>query len=98
MDVVDHVNKKHKPFKAKPKLKKRHTPIVKEVFTDLWNNLVLYYEDPSFGNFMATLTDLVSYFIMPLHGGWQLVESHRMYLLDKRAYNDAGVTEDYLFK
>ena len=58
----------------------------------------MFYEDPSFGNFMAGLTDFVSYYIMPLHGGWQRIESHIKFGQDQRAYGDAGVTEDYLFK
>ena len=35
---------------------------------------------------------------MPFVGGYLACEAHVKYLEDQRAYNDGGVTEDYLFK
>jgi len=35
---------------------------------------------------------------MPLNGGYASPFAHSKYLEDEKAYQDAGVTEDYLFK
>merc|ERR1712178_460552 len=73
-------------------------PLVQSVFGDIWNNIMAFINEPSFATFSAVYIDWSSYILMPLEGGWQAPESHSKYIEDPRSYNNAGVTEDYLFK
>ena len=52
---------------------------------------------PSWENFISLTTDLNSYMIMPLEGGYTATYAHMKYKEDERAYEDAGVSEMYLF-
>ena len=84
-------------FEEKPLPGKRHLR-VKGIVTDLWTDFTALFQYPSWGAFIALLVDLISYGIMPLEGGYMGDEVHDQYIKDQRAYGDAGVTEDYLFK
>jgi hypothetical protein len=73
-------------------------PVVKSIAYDILNNLVNLLTDPSWVNLVAVMADYGSYFIMPLNGGYASPFAHSKYLEDEKAYEDAGVTEDFLFK
>ena len=79
--------------------KKKHGhPLVKSVFGSIWNNLITFINEPSISTFSAVYIDFSSYLLMPLEGGWQAPEAHTKFNEDPRSYNNAGITEDYLFK
>ena len=54
--------------------------------------------DPSAENLVTVLADFGSYAIMPLNGGYSSPFAHSKFIEDEKAYNVAGVTEDFLFK
>ena len=68
------------------------------VFANIWNNIVTFFNEPSFATFTSVWVDFTGYFLMPMEGGWQAPESHTKFIEDERSYANAGVTEDYLFK
>ena len=78
--------------------RKHGHPIVKSVFGSIYNNIVSFINEPSLATFSAVYIDFSSYMLMPLEGGWQAPEAHSKYIEDPRSYQNAGVTEDYLFK
>ena len=61
-------------------------------------NTVNLWNDFSYENIVAAGVDFSSYIFMPLSGGYQAIEAHKLYEEDKWAYQAGGVTEDYLFK
>ena len=65
---------------------------------DITNNIVNLLTHPSWENLVAVLADFGSYFVMPLNGGYSSPFAHSKYIEDEKAYEDAGVTEDFLFK
>ena len=83
-------------FEEKPRPPKHR--IVGVIVVDIYNNLVNLFVYPSWGAFVALLVDIISYFFMPFEGGYFGAEVHHQFTRDARAYGDAGVTEDYLFK
>jgi hypothetical protein len=73
-------------------------PRVKSIVYDVFNNLINLLTDPSWEHLFAVSADFGSYFVMPLNGGYSAPFAHSKYIEDERAYEDAGVTEDFLFK
>ena len=73
-------------------------PVVGSIVYDIFNNLINLLREPSMVNLVAVLADFGSYGIMPLNGGYTAPFAHSKYLEDEKAYEDAGVTEDFLFK
>ena len=78
--------------------KKSHKHLVKGVIDDAIANVINLFTKPSWDTFIAFAIDFSSYGLMPLEGGFQAVEAMKKYNEDKLAYDDGGVTEDYLFK
>ena len=79
-------------------LRSHRLPVVKSVFVGVYNNIVTFFNEPSVATASALFIDFSSYILMPLEGGWQAPEAHSKFIEDPRAYANAGVTEDYLFK
>ena len=73
-------------------------PVVKSIVYDIITNFLNLIKDPSWVNLVAVLADFGSYTVMPLNGGYASPFAHFKYLEDEKAYEDAGVTEDFLFK
>lgn len=76
----------------------RGRPVVGSIVYDIFNNLGNLLKAPSWVNLVAVLADFGSYFIMPLNGGYSSPFAHSKFIEDEMAYEDAGVTEDFLFK
>ena len=54
--------------------------------------------NPSWDTIIAWAIDFNSFIIMPLVGGYMAPETRAQFKKDERVYDDAGVTEDYLFR
>jgi len=74
------------------------TPVVHAVVVDIVVNLWNLITDPGWDHFVAVFVDFQMYGFMPLQGGYQAPQAHAQYAMDWLAYEDAGVTETYLFK
>ena len=96
-EVLEIVNGIEADHRAKIVSQHSH-PIVAAVWNDIYRNTVNLFTNFSYENLIAAMIDLSSYFVMPLAGGMEACEARRQYLKDQYVYNDAGVTEDYLFK
>ena len=73
-------------------------PVVKSIVYDITNNIINLFTNPSWETLVAVLADFGSYFVMPLNGGYSSPFAHSKYIEDEKAYEDAGVSEDFLFK
>lgn len=73
-------------------------PVVKSILYDMWTNFVNLVTAPSWEHLVAVIADFSSYFVMPLNGGYASPFAHSKFIEDEKAYKDAGVTEDFLFK
>ena len=94
LEIVNGIEAEHKA-----KIVSHHSrPIVAAVWNDIYRNTVNLFTNFTYENFISMMIDMSSYFVMPLAGGLEACEAHRQYLKDAYVYNDAGVTEDYLFK
>ena len=49
---------------------KRHIPIVRNVFEDIYNNWTNFWNNPNWNTFLAVFIDFSSYILMPLQGGF----------------------------
>lgn len=77
---------------------RRGRPVVGSIVYDIFNNFWNLVTNPSWVNLVAVIADFSSYVIMPLNGGYSSPFAHSKYIEDEKAYEDAGVTEDFLFK
>ena len=83
----------------KAKLGQKHkNPMVRSPLVDYFTDLGLWFEEPSWDRWTAISLDMMSYWLMPMEGGFTRPEAHRQYVKDVRGYEAAGVDEDYLFK
>jgi hypothetical protein len=73
-------------------------PRVKSIVFDIFNNFISLITAPSWENLFTVLADFGSYTVMPLNGGYSSPFAHSKFIEDEKAYADAGVTEDFLFK
>ena len=72
-------------------------PKVKCIIFDIFSNMKNLIYNPSIVNFVTIFIDYSSYIIMPLEGGYFAANAHDKYNMDKFAYMDAGVTEEFIF-
>ena len=89
-------------YKLMKKLDNKHKsthgqPVVKSVLYDILTNVWTLFTEPSWEALITVTVDFASYMVMPLEGGYSAANAHAMYLQDELAYDDGGVTEDFLF-
>ena len=76
---------------------KQVRPLVQNIITDVAVNIYNLIQNPSLENFRAVAVDFNSYIVMPFQGGYYACFAHEKYYEDRLAYDDAGVSEEFLF-
>jgi len=72
--------------------------MVQSVILSIFENIYGLFTEPSWGYFIASFIDLSSFLVVPMQGGYHAPLAHEKYIMDKYAYQVAGVDEIFLFK
>ena len=73
-------------------------PRVKLLIDSIWGDIVAFWTHPTWASFNGIFADVSLWFVMPFSAGYLRMEIYKVYNSDKSTYDNAEVSEAYMFK